>query len=528
MIEYCGIIHLMDLHITDSSPEVQVISTPSLTLTFTDEPIRYYRHGWQSWTLAAWTDPVDELPVMKPDRFHSRQTDPVYARYPYPNGSWVGAVELQNGIIILLGALSLDAHVAICNGKLQGWYEDNCGEWLVTWGMEESVFLQYSTLLATRFSSSSTNKPPRVWCSWYSLYKEVNEEVIQHIIEGLGNLPFDVIQIDDGWQVATGDWVPNSKFPSGMKALASKIRSTGRKAGLWIAPLSISENSRLHKEHPDWLLKDFDGNLASSGYEWGGNTFALDATHPKAAEWLENTICSVTEWGFEYLKLDFLYAGALPGNRHKNLAREAAYRSALGIMRRAAGDAYLLSCGAPILPSLGLCDGMRVGPDVANSWDSNLYSYLLYNQTTPGVRNAIRTTVNRLWLKPLVHVDPDIAFFHKQNHLSSQQSQLFEELTDICDFKATSDLPDSWTEAERSNVAAWLERKSGVVRLGRYIFSVRDRTVDFSPAMDLPPKPSGVDSILRLVLAFLGNQLWVLKLWDFLIRTKPQKTQKIK
>ena len=29
------------------------------------------------------------------------------------------------------------------------------------------------------------------------------------------------------------------------------------------------------------------------------------------------------------------------------------------------------------------------------------------NTATPGTRNAIRTSLNRLWLQPLVHTDPD-------------------------------------------------------------------------------------------------------------------------
>lgn len=401
----------MDISITDTSPTHQIIFAPSLSLNLPKPAIQYYRHGWQSWSLTAWMDPARELPTMKPVCFHSRQTDPVYAYHPHPNGSWLGAVELEGGKIVFLGALGLEAHVAIHEGQLQGWYETGSDEWLIAYGIEAEIFSRYADLLGARFGHGRVKKSPRVWCSWYSLYKEINEEKIRHILKGLGNLPFDVIQIDDGWQIATGDWKPNTKFPSGMDGLADVIRATGRKAGLWMAPLSISESSTIYREHPEWLLRGLDDKPLSSGYEWGGYTYALDATHPGAGEWLTDTIQTVIGWGYEYLKLDFLYSGALPGKRHVDMSREAAYRHTLGIMRRAAGDAYLLTCGAPILPSLGLCDAMRIGPDVASSWDTLLYSYLLYNQTTPGIKNAIRTTVNRLWLKPLLHVDPDVAFF---------------------------------------------------------------------------------------------------------------------
>jgi len=516
----------MEIRITDTSPAQQIVSAPSLTLSLPRPPIRFYRHGWQSWSLAVWMDPFHELLVMKPDRFHTRQTDPVYARHPHPNGSWLGAVELEGGKIVFLGALGLDAHVAFREGQLQGWYETGSGDWLVSHGDEAGIFTRYAELLGERFGRGRVKKSPRVWCSWYSLYKEIDEEKTRYVLKGLGDLPFDVVQIDDGWQAATGDWKPNAKFPSGMDGLAAKIRATGRIAGLWMAPLTIGESSSVFKEHPDWLLQGFDGKPVSSGYEWGGNTYALDATHPQAAEWLEDTIRTVVGWDYEYLKLDFLSSGALPGKRHVAMPREAAYRHALGIMRRAAGDAYLLVCGSPILPSLGLCDAMRVGPDVASSWDSRLYSYLLYNQTTPGIKNAIRTSINRLWLKTLVHVDPDVAYFHIKDSLTQEQRQLFQDLTEICEFKATSDLPDSWTEEEQTNLRQWLEITQETKRTGRYTFTVGSRIVDFTPAMELPPQPRGFDIILRAVVSWLGEQLWVLKVWDFLLRTKPAKMKK--
>ncbi len=503
----------------------KIVNAKEVQIELPAAPIRYYRHGWQSWTLAAWTDPARELPMMKPEIIHVRQTDPVYAKHPHPNGSWLGAVEFEDGRIVFLGAIGLGAHVSIRQNQLQGWYESGVGDWFIASGEESEIFAQYADLLGDRFGKSKSKTAPRVWCSWYSFYKEITERKIRGVLKSLGDLPFDVIQIDDGWQVGPGDWTPNEKFPAGMDVLAASIRATGRKAGLWMAPLMVGEKSSVYRDHPDWLVQDMDGGPVYAGFEWGGSNYALDATHPEAAEWLEDTIRTAVNWGYEYLKLDFLYAGALPGKRHTDMPREAAYRRALEIIRRAAGDAYLLVCGSPILPSLGLCDAMRVGPDVANDWDSRLYSYLLYNQTTPGVRNGIRTSLNRLWLRPLVHVDPDVVFFQKSKSLTDDQRQLLQDLSDICSFKATSDLPSSWTEAQRAQVRQWLEAAPESIRTGRYTFTVGGRNVDFTPAMDLPPRPSGFALIERAVVSWLGEQSWALKIWDWLLRTKPAKAE---
>ena len=522
----CGIILCVNIFITDSIPTSQIVTASSLTLHLPGLSRTFYRHGWQSWSLAAWTDPIRELPVMKPELFHCRQTDPVYAKHPNPNGSWLGAVELEDGSIVFLGALGLEAHVSLRDGQLQGWYESGSGEWFIARGDETEIFSRYAKFLGERFGTATTKTAPRVWCSWYSFYREIDQQKIQDVLRGLDDLPFDVVQIDDGWQVSPGDWIPNAKFPDGMDNLAADIRATGRKAGLWMAPLSVGERSSIYKEHPDWLLKGFDGKPAFAGLEWGGKVYALDATHPQAAEWLADTIRTAVNWGYDYLKLDFLYAGALPGERHVDTPREAAYRHALEIMRNAAGGAYLLICGSPILPSLGLSDAMRVGPDVANLWDSRLYSHLLYNQATPGVKNSIRTTVNRLWLKPLVHMDPDVAFFHENKALRPEQKQLFQDLTEVCGFKATSDPPFLWTDSEREQVRKWLTTPQESVRTGRYTFTVGNRIVDFTSAMDLPPRPSGFAIIERAVISWLAEQMWALKIWDWILRTNPAKPGK--
>lgn len=460
---------------------------------------------------------------MKPASFHSRQTDPVYARHPHPNGSWLGAVELADGSIVFLGALGLDAHVSIHDGILHGWYESESGDWFVAQGNETGVFERYASLIGERLGVSNTKPSPRIWCSWYSLYGTINEENLSKVLSDLGDLPFDVFQVDDGWQVNTGDWEPNEKFPSGMDELAAKIKATGRKAGLWLAPLVIAKSSDIFKHHQDWLLHDHDGKLFVAGFEWSTDTYALDTTHPEAIEWLRNLIRKVRLWGYDYLKLDFLSAGAQPGKRHVDIPRETAYRRALQVIREEAGDAYLLLCGTPILPSLGVCDAVRIGADVGNWWDSRFYSYLLYNQTTPSLKNGIRTSVNRLWLKPLVNVDPDVAFFSESQSLTPAQKQLFMDLTEICGVRATSDLPATWTSSERTDVRQWLESSPNIHRTGRYTFTIDGRAVDFSPAMPLPPLPRYLDAVLGEILGFLGNQLWALKIWHWLIRYQDTK-----
>lgn len=494
-------------------------------------PVSYYRHGWQSWSLTTWHAPDQHIPVQKPAILHPMQTDPLYARHPAPNGSWLGAVAFEDGKVLLLGALGLEAHVGL-HEQLHGWFEAphtghemDAGDWFVGYGDEETVFARYAELLGERFEVTPNKSIPRVWCSWYGLYKAIDETLLKRVFEGLDDLPFDVFQVDDGWQVGIGDWEANEDFPSGMQALAAEIRASGRTPGLWLAPLLVVPSSSLFRQHADWLLRDADGKLVSAGFNWGEPLYALDTAHPEALDWLAMLMKRVRAWGFDYLKLDFLYAGALPGVRHSGLPRESAYRQGLRVMREAMGaEAYFLACGAPIIPSLGLCDALRVGPDVAETWESQRDAALLYNPTIPGVKNAIRTVVNRLWLSPLVVPDPDVVYFRSQhNSLSQEHKRILADLALVCNFKATSDLPGWLRTDERTALRAFLEAEPQVTRLGPYTFSLDDRRVDFSPAMPLPTHPHGLRSLGSAFLGWLGNRPWALKLMNRLGTRASQK-----
>ena len=354
-----------------SIPDGYLLHGTNVSLEFKSQPKMYYRHGWQSWSLTTWQDVNFRLPTSKPAILHPMQTDPVYANHPAPNGSWLGAVEFEDGNILLLGALGLESHVALHDPfhsdvpqfrrddsqphgnitQLHGWYEAGNGDWFVGYGEEMTVFARYAELLGERLgkapgrSAPHEVKPsPRVWCSWYSLYTAIDESILERTFDALGDLPFDALQVDDGWQVEIGDWSPNEKFPSGMEALASKIRASGRTPGLWLAPLLVVPSSNLFRQNPAWLLRDADGKLVSAGFNWGEQLYALDTTHPAVLDWLAALMRQVRAWGFDYLKLDFLYAGALPGKRHIDTSRETAYRQGLKVIREAMGvDAYFLA-----------------------------------------------------------------------------------------------------------------------------------------------------------------------------------------
>ncbi|MBI5946195.1 MAG: alpha-galactosidase [Chloroflexi bacterium] len=491
-----------------------------MSIQLPSTPIKYYRHGWQSWSLAAWTDP-SPLPVQMPAIFHPLQVDAQHVYKKYLNGSWLGAVEFADGNVLLLGALATDTNVSLVQDQLSGRSEADEIEWFIAFGQEDDLFEEYAAQLKIRLAPDAEIKKkdaPRVWCSWYSLYYSIEEQSLYKIFNELGDLPFDVLQVDDGWQMDVGDWEQNRKFPAGMKALADKIKATGRQAGLWLAPLIATKSSKLFRNHSDWFLRDESGRFVSAGFNWGERLYALDTTHPDAAAWLIGLMKQVRAWGFDYLKLDFLYAGALKGRRHKDMPREAAYRECLRLLREAMGtDAFFLTCGTPILPAIGLCDAIRIGPDVSFFWEKYRDAYLLYNPTIPGTKNAIRTVLHRFWLKPLLHIDPDVSYFEsKENQLTQEQRTLLQDLAHICEFKATSDLPQWLSHSEMDELRSFLGVKSKIERAGRYIFHIDDRIVDFASAIPLPNVPKGLTALWGKCVGWLGDRYFILRLYKIL------------
>jgi alpha-galactosidase len=250
------------------------------------------------------------------------------------------------------------------------------------------------------------------WCSWYHYFHDVTEADVRANLAAARDWPFDVFQLDDGYQTAIGDWrTTNEKFPSDLAALAADIDNAGLVAGLWLAPFLAAPASLIASAHPDWLLRRPSGRPAIGMVNpgWGGETWILDTTRPDVLEHLETLAADLVTMGWHYLKLDFTYAPSFDGDWYdKTLTPAQRVRRAYEAIRRGAGDrTFLLGCGAPLGPCVGVVDGMRIGPDVAPHWEPK-EAWPGYADTVPAVANALRNTVarqfmhRRLWLN-----DPD-------------------------------------------------------------------------------------------------------------------------
>jgi alpha-galactosidase len=215
---------------------------------------------------------------------------------------------------------------------------------------------------------------PAIWCSWYDYFSEITEADVDENLRAIVDreLPVDVIQLDDGYERELGDWLELSPRFTSLARVAERIRAQGRRAGIWLAPFLVGVSSAIAAEHPEWILRGESGDPVFAIHNWGQDPYALDVTHPGVRDYLTTVLRSFVDMGFDFFKLDFLYAAALDGHRFDaSLTATQAYRQGVAQLRSAIGDdAYLLGCGAPLLPSVGLVDAMRISADTSPRWTS--------------------------------------------------------------------------------------------------------------------------------------------------------------
>jgi alpha-galactosidase len=393
-------------------------------------PLRMLRNGWQSWSPSAVaTVGVDRDPSAGP-------AVPALVRQTHhPDADPVVGAELRSELVtvladrrdaVLVGFLGGDRHdgtVRVRPGVVDDTVEVRAEAYLggavlapgerrdlhpvevvrgEPHGLLEGWAGRFGVVAAARVGSPYLAG----WCSWYHYFTGVTEADVRANLVRAADWPVDVFQVDDGYQRAIGDWlVTDPSFPSDLADLAGAIAAAGRRPGIWMAPFLAHPDSRVAGAHPEWFARWGEGDKRLVGNvapHWGGNVHVLDTTHPEVLDHLERTAAALVDAGWTYLKLDFTYAPAIAGRYH-DPSRTPAQRVRAGYdaVRRGAGDdAFLLGCGCPLGPAVGVVDGMRIGPDVGPWWTNPRAGEITrdYAGGEPATVNAWRSTLVRSFL----------------------------------------------------------------------------------------------------------------------------------
>lgn len=271
---------------------------------------------------------------------------------------------------------------------------------------------------------------PVGWSSWYQYFTGLTgADLAKNLRLAARGYPFEVFQIDDGYESDIGDWLSVKPGFPGPAALAEDIRAAGFRAGIWTAPFSASETSELFGRHPGWFVSEA-GRPKPCYKGWKKTIYALDTTHPEALAWLEETIGAFRRMGYSYFKVDFLFAAAMPGDRHEAVTPIQAYRKGMESIRRAAGGGFVLACGAPLLASLGFCQGMRVGEDTAPFWDPAKKGLQGPNASIALKNSILRWFMHRRWWLN----DPDCLLLREKDiQLTYEEKALYARVCGLLD-----------------------------------------------------------------------------------------------
>lgn len=406
---------------------------------------RVFMNGYQTWTYCPEKGKYDLLRPMEPklpkklvEHFGlDRYGDYHFVKYPMKRGinhgeSWcyfrrgdsfrlfasldekpgytLFSYDFADGIL----RLERDCEGLRCGGDFHAF------DLFICEGTENEVFDAWFAALGIK---PRTTQRLSGYSSWYNRYQDISSRSITEDLNGCAPLfkEGDLFQIDDGWEPFIGDWLEEDKkkFPEGLKPMVEQIHDRGFKAGLWLAPFVAQKGSALMREHPDWLLQ-VEGKPWYCGSNWGG-FYSLDIDNPEVIDYIRRTFDRVlNEWGFDLVKLDFLYGAAPFGSDRET--RAGRMIRAMELLRECCGDKLILGCGVPLMPAFGLVDYCRVSCDVGLDWDDTAIMQLTHRErvsTRQAIGNSIfrRELNGRAWLN-----DPDV-FFLRENNLKLTAEQ---------------------------------------------------------------------------------------------------------
>ena len=165
-----------------------------------------------------------------------------------------------------------------------------------------SEYMQANESIEMQPSEPEAFEP--VWCAWgYGRPFKMN--MVLGTLDKVAELGFRWVDVDDGYQIAEGDWNTNELFPGGdkdMRHITDEIHKRGLKAKLWWAPLAADPDTKLAKEHPEMLL--LTDEWAREYITWWDSWY-LSPVNPATDAYTRDLLKMFLQtWNFDGLKID--------------------------------------------------------------------------------------------------------------------------------------------------------------------------------------------------------------------------------
>lgn len=243
-------------------------------------------------------------------------------------------------------------------------------------GIEE--FADLCNLITPQLNNADNR--PYGWNSWGKLQTNINPQNASEVSDffrcNLQSKSFEnegivYIGLDSFWDK---DFTPESH-----KEFTNQCKSNGQKAGIYFCPFTdwYKNPERTVEELPEYKYKDLylygDGKII----EFDG-AYALDPTHPATKARIKKQVEEFNDWGYEFVKLDFMAHGAYEADSHYNsdiTTGTQAYNEGMKFINEIIdGKLWINLSIAPLFPA-NYANSRRIGCD---AWaDINNTEYTL-------------------------------------------------------------------------------------------------------------------------------------------------------
>jgi alpha-galactosidase len=166
---------------------------------------------------------------------------------------------------------------------------------------------QFYSWMRARASHPKTPRPVLL-NTWEAVYFRHDLDTLTALADAAAGLGVERFVLDDGWflgrrsdNAGLGDWfVDPDVWPNGLTPLIDHVRAAGMEFGLWVEPEMVNLDSRLAREHPDWVA----GPGGRTSLEWRRQQ-VLDLVNEDAWNYIFNRLHALlSENDIAYLKWD--------------------------------------------------------------------------------------------------------------------------------------------------------------------------------------------------------------------------------
>jgi alpha-galactosidase len=156
--------------------------------------------------------------------------------------------------------------------------------------------------------------PPLLFYNtWRPFRMDINEDLVKSSADALEGSGTDIFIIDCGWYDMMGSYIPDkNKFPNGMVPVCEYIQKKGMKPGMWFSFATANVESKVVKEHPEWILKDKNGDPTLIHVITDNTLGEKSYTMSMASPWYDYILDILSDYirtcNLSYVKLDLAAA----------------------------------------------------------------------------------------------------------------------------------------------------------------------------------------------------------------------------